>query len=193
MKYVEDKMEGHEHKPTSYGAGVRQAGKILIARASQWGDIESRLGRANELLQRGDPNSVFGAAKILGTVMQKYAALPEALQLKTTVDGKLFAYRNPVIGWLQSNYDLDQFSTLFVDLRTLAARLSVDTIASQNSQMQGLLAYLCGATSKLPNPASPATEDDISELNAYRSARTQGAIVAKTEAPAQGKDVDPPN
>lgn len=189
-KYIDEQMASDpEHQPTFSGAGMRQANRIIIARASRWRDIDAQLGKAAKLLEQGNPEAVFIAVRVLGEVIGKGARFPRAIELKDKVDETIRQYQIPATSWLMSKrlsvgY---KFPDLFPRLRTLVGHLSVDTILSQDALTQGLLVGLCEVSSKKPgcDETYISEETFIIELTAQSSASKQGASVAKLETPGR--------
>jgi hypothetical protein len=150
-KYTDEQMENDpDHQPTYCGAGMRQADKIVLARASRLQGIYQKLQVAEKCLKIGHPEDAFAAVKILGEVIPRCARLERASNLKSDIDQKLSQYRNALLGFLQdTRLEVGyQFTGLYPNLRQLARDLSVDTFLRQDASTQGLLISLCEAYSQ---------------------------------------------
>lgn len=193
-KYIDEQMaHDHEHQPTFFGAGMQQANQIIIARASRWHKIDEKLGEAEQLLKRGDPEGVFAAVKVLGDVIGNCVKLQKAIELKNRINNKIQQYQNPAIAWLVSRrMDVGpQCSDLFRRLRNLAGGLSFETILCQDVSIQGLLVGLCEVSLRKPgsNEGYISEQTFIAELKAQSTASRQEASVAKPETPGAGQAV----
>jgi uncharacterized caspase-like protein len=193
-QYIDEQMRNDpEHQPTYSGAGMRQADRIVIARASRWRNIDQKLREARRYLEMGDPTTAFAAVKALGGVMSTCSRLKKAIDLKTEIDERLSEYQNPAVAWLlDERMDLGpRFPTLYGHLRELAGQLSVDTILREQASIHGLLISLCEVSCKKPGCDEPyiSKETFVRDLAAKSSDLNQRGSNATSKPSASGQQL----
>jgi uncharacterized caspase-like protein len=201
-KYIDDQMaDDPDHKPTFFGAGLTQADRITIARASQWNKINQNLQKATELLKKNDADYAFFAAQTLRDVISNYTTLPEAIALKQEIDTRLQRYGRRAGVWLLGTMKEPwiEYRDLLSELEDLVGNLSVDTIINQTAEMQSLLAALSGISSqpgrfsaegksageaKLAEEPQPLTESENRFLNRVKN-------YVSRQRPSRANAIDP--
>ncbi len=201
-KYIDDQMADEpDHKPTFFGAGLSQADKITIAKAGHRIKINQTLQEAEEFLKKSDPDYAFYAAQVLRDVIAKYTSLAEAIALKREIDNRLESYRGPAGFWLLSTMKEPwiEYRDLLKELEDLVGTLSVDTIIKQTTEMQSLLAALCGISlqpgrfsgegksageAKVTEEQQPLTESEKRFLNRVKS-------YVSRQRPSRANAIDP--
>lgn len=177
-KYVSGQMG--DDPPWFLGGGRTDEDKIIVARASQWRTIDTKLENAKEW-KDGRPKSVFRAVNALGEVIKRCTNLESAVTVKGEIDAKLKIYRGPAGAWLVKNsLKIDQQLDDLVDsLRGLTPGLSVDTILQQDGWTQSLLMNLCEVSCRKPGSDDTyiTTADFLEALDARLSESRQGTSV----------------
>ena len=132
------------------GAGVGDAGNVLITTAGKRRNINKLLEEAEEWLKGAtdNPAKIFRATKNLAKVPPR---LPAVNELKNRIDQKLIDYRRPINDWLLTNkVDLSSdLPGICKFLEDSARVLNADLILSLSDDKQGMLVGLCEVSKHL--------------------------------------------
>lgn len=180
QKYIEAQMTDPETQPTFSGAGMRQADRIIIARAHQWRKIQNKLREAEEFLSWGEPRGVFHAIRALRDIVGTCENLSGAIVIKNQIDEKVQQYQTSATVWLRNNrFSIEtenrEWFSRIRDVVVGGHGLCLDTILKQDDALQSLLLTLCEVSSTNPDTNEPYLNETIfiNELKSLPAASTQ--------------------
>ena len=191
-RYIDEQMTNDpEHKMSWLGAGVTQAGQIVISRATQWYSINEALAVVRNLLREGGPWSVCGAARRLKAVLPLCPTLQAACDLNREIDMKLQQYGGMATEWLVRKMITIgvEYRDVFKRLQEIVANeLSMNSFTAQDEAMQGLIISLFEITSENPQTQQPSRSEQtfVQQLRAQSAANRQRISVVKSQAPGSG-------
>ena len=143
--YIENAFAGDPKQTfTQYGAAVSNASGVILATASQLGEIESGLSEAESLLNTNELSVLITGARRLSSVVKVSPKFPAALKLVEAYDARLVNCKKTTASWIVANKMeiLTYAPNVLLQLEEIVDTLCVQRIGELDNELAGLLASL---------------------------------------------------